>query len=330
MAATTDEALDSLLSDFDQIHNDFTQGIVEIQTLQSNCKSEIQNREALESTANNLKSENERIMKLYTESISKLVNQLERRNNCHSLKQELKRVTDEHAKKENEFRNAFNLLKDDYENRIKELEVQIKDSLAQKVANELTINQLHQDLAAHKNHVEALAKKLDQVHSDVNMTYQYEIQDLRDCLMTEQEEKNGLNRKLESLEKELLISRTKLAENKQDSSSNRNVETLKQKVMKLRKENESITPTKIDRTRTTSAAMMLILLDFSKCLFLETELLLSLLFTDDVLSSGDHGIAISQKELVDNVMDSPSGSKIVAASIGASIDINSTQWSLST
>ncbi|KAL8223060.1 hypothetical protein R6Q57_020459 [Mikania cordata] len=238
MAAITDEALDSLLSDFDQIHNDFTQGIVEIQTLQLNCKSEIQNREALESTANNLKSENERIMKLYTESISKLVNQLERRSNCHSLKQELKRVTDEHAKKENEFRNAFNLLKDDYKNRIKGLEVQIKDSLAQKVANELTINQLHQDLAAHRNRVEALAKKLDQVHSDVNMTYQYEIQDLRDCLMTEQEEKNGLNRKLESLEKELLISRTKLAENKQDSSSNRNVESLKQKVMKLRKENE--------------------------------------------------------------------------------------------
>ncbi|KAL4566077.1 hypothetical protein LXL04_030187 [Taraxacum kok-saghyz] len=38
----------------------------------------------------------------------------------------------------------------------------------------------------------------------------------------------------------LLISRTKLgeAENKQDFSSNRHVETLKQKVMKLRKENE--------------------------------------------------------------------------------------------
>lgn len=38
----------------------------------------------------------------------------------------------------------------------------------------------------------------------------------------------------------VLISRTKLgeAENKQEMSSNRHVETLKQKVMKLRKENE--------------------------------------------------------------------------------------------
>ncbi|MFS7918444.1 hypothetical protein Hanom_Chr03g00201111 [Helianthus anomalus] len=137
-----------------------------------------------------------------------------------------------------EFRNAIKQLKHDYENRINGLEVQIKDNVAQKKANESTINQLHQDLAAHRNHVEALSKRLDQVHSDVEMTYQYEIQDLKDCLMMEQEEKNDLNRKLQSLEKELLISRTKLAENKQDLSSNRHVETLKQKVMKLRKENE--------------------------------------------------------------------------------------------
>ncbi|XP_076927311.1 protein At-4/1-like [Bidens hawaiensis] len=240
MAATSDEALDSLLSDFDQIHSDFSQGLVEIQRLQSKCNSEIKRREAVESTVNTLRSENERVMKLYKGSISKLANQLERRNNCDSLKDELKRVYDEHTKKENEFRNTINQLKYDYENRIKGLEAQIKDNLAHKKATESTINQLHQDLTAHRNHVEALSKRLNQVHSDVEMTYQFEIQDLKDCLMMEQEEKNGLNRKLQSLEKELLISRSKLAEseNKQDLSSNRHVETLKQKVMKLRKENE--------------------------------------------------------------------------------------------
>lgn len=34
---------------------------------------------------------------------------------------------------------------------------------------------------------------------------QNEIQDLKDCLMMEQEEKNGLNRKLQSLEKECMF-----------------------------------------------------------------------------------------------------------------------------
>ncbi|MFS7918442.1 hypothetical protein Hanom_Chr03g00201091 [Helianthus anomalus] len=102
MAATSDEALDSLLSDFDQIHTDFIKQTFEIQTLQSSRKSEIQMREAVEFTLNTLKSENERVMKLYTGSISKLANQqLERRNDCHSLREELKRVNDEYSKKEN-------------------------------------------------------------------------------------------------------------------------------------------------------------------------------------------------------------------------------------
>nr|GEY64722.1 hypothetical protein [Tanacetum cinerariifolium] len=172
-----------------------------------------------------------------------------------SLKEELKRVNDELARKENvrlgyfivfkkdisEMLDWYAFTRHDYENRMKELDVQIKDSLAQKAAKEATIIQLHKELTAHRNHVEALAKRLDHVHSDVDMRYQTEIQDLKDCLMMEQEEKNELNGKLQNLEKELLISKTKLAaENKQDLSSNRNVENLKQKVMKLRKENESL------------------------------------------------------------------------------------------
>nr|XP_043629616.1 protein At-4/1 [Erigeron canadensis] len=232
------EALDSILSDFDDIHNDFVEGMARIKSLESKYNSEIKKREALQFTVDTLKSENERLMKLYTDAINKLANQLESRNNCRTLKTELKRMSDDHTRKEDEFRNAMSQLKYDSENRIKELEVQMKDSLAQKMANESTIFQLQQDLSAHRNHVDALAKRLDRVHSDAEMKYQYEIQDLKDCLMMEQEEKNGLNRKLQSLEKELLISKTKSAENKQDLSSNRHVETLKQKVMKLRKENE--------------------------------------------------------------------------------------------
>lgn len=72
----------------------------------------------------------------------------------------------------------------------------------------------------------------------MELRYKNEIQDLKDCLMVEQEEKNGLTKKLQILEKEMLISSAKLIENQQDFTSNRHVETLKQKIMKLRKENE--------------------------------------------------------------------------------------------
>ncbi|KAG5564972.1 hypothetical protein RHGRI_000995 [Rhododendron griersonianum] len=208
MAATSDEEMDFLLSSFDQIYTDVKSGIAQMQMLQSNCNAEVRNREALQLTANSLKLDNQRLAKLYTGLLNKLADQLERRTSCQSLKEELETVRDDHRRKEN------------------------------KTADDGTIKQLHEDVVVHKTHSESLSKRLKRVHFDVETQYHHEIQDLKDCLMIEQEEKNELNKKLQNLEKELLISRTKLAEHHRDTTSNRHVETLKQKIMKLRKENE--------------------------------------------------------------------------------------------
>ncbi|PWA34990.1 hypothetical protein CTI12_AA613750 [Artemisia annua] len=56
MAGIPDEELESILSDFDQIHNNYREGIGAIQALESRCNIEIQKREALQFTANTLKS----------------------------------------------------------------------------------------------------------------------------------------------------------------------------------------------------------------------------------------------------------------------------------
>ncbi|CAK9169397.1 unnamed protein product [Ilex paraguariensis] len=209
--------------------------------------------------------ENERLAKMSIESLNKLADKLEHRTSYQSLKEELKRASDDLVRKENvshfisnaprsvlwcpfnnnnsnlqkqECRNAIESLEQDHAMRINELETQVSDLSSQKAANEATINELHQDLATHRNHIEALKSRLERIHSDVESRYHYEIQDLKDCLLIEQEEKNELSKKLQDLEKELLISRTKLAEHQRDLTSNRHVETLKQKIMKLRKENE--------------------------------------------------------------------------------------------
>ncbi|KAM7519588.1 hypothetical protein LguiB_018550 [Lonicera macranthoides] len=165
-------------------------------------------------------------------------NQLECRTNCQNLKEELKRTSDDHIKKENELIKAMESLKRDYEARTADMETQIRCFQIEKAGNEATINQLRQDLASHRNHIEALASRLELVQFDVESRYEFEIRDLKDCLSIEQEEKNELNKKLQRVEKELLISRTKVVEQQRDSSTSRNVEILKQKIMKLRKENE--------------------------------------------------------------------------------------------
>ncbi|OWM89091.1 hypothetical protein CDL15_Pgr023937 [Punica granatum] len=98
---------------------------------------------------------------------------------------------------------------------------------------------------AHKSHIRSLASRLEQGHFDFSSKYRAEIQDLRDCPLLEQEEKNGLSKKLQALEKELLMSRTKLAQEQKTSVSSQQVEALKQKIMKLRRENEILRSFKV-------------------------------------------------------------------------------------
>ncbi|XP_022842820.1 protein At-4/1 [Olea europaea var. sylvestris] len=195
-------------------------------------------REALESTVHFLQSENERLTERYTESLHKFAAQIELRTNYRSLKEDFKRVTDELSQKEIEYKNAVEWLKQDHMTKIADLESQIRGFQMQKVANEAAASQLHQDLAVHKNHIDMLTRRLEQVCSEVESRYCYEIQGLKDLLLIEQEEKNELNKKFPDLEKELFMSQSKLAELQRDSTSNQHMETLKQKIMKLRKENE--------------------------------------------------------------------------------------------
>lgn len=237
MAATSEQS-DSLLSGFDQLYKDFKIGIAEIQSLKSNYNAEMKRREALEIACNSLKQDNERLREHYTESLNNLANQLERRTKCESFREELKRVNDEHLCKQAENRKSMERLKQDYEAKVGELEAEIRGLQLEKATSEATISHLRQELAAHRTQVQALAQRLDQIHMDEESKYCGEIQDLRDCLLVEQEEKHELKRKLQDLEKELLISRTKLVEQQRDSASNRQVETLKSRMMKLRKENE--------------------------------------------------------------------------------------------
>ncbi|XP_050919327.1 protein At-4/1 isoform X2 [Lathyrus oleraceus] len=238
MAATSDEEMESLLSAFNQIHEDVKNSISEIQSLQSKHSSELKLREYLQITCNNLKKENEELAKLYSESLKNVADQLDFRAKCMNLKEELERSKNEVIAKEDGHRRALKLLEQEYDGKVASLEAQVKESLHEKATYEATISQLNGDIAAHKNHMQVLANRLDQIHFEVESKYSSEIRDLKDCLMAEQEEKNDLNRKMQNLEKELLLFKAKMVDQQQEMTSNWQVETLKQKIMKLRKENE--------------------------------------------------------------------------------------------
>ncbi|XP_020235673.1 protein At-4/1 [Cajanus cajan] len=238
MAATSDEEMESLLSALDEIYEDAKSGISEMQLLQSNYNAEFKMRESLQLACNALKRENDRLAKLYAASSKNLADQLDYRTKCLNLREDLERANSEVFLKEHGHRKDMELLKRECEQKIACLEAQVKESLHEKATYEATISQLHGDLAAHKSHMQVLAMRLDQIHVEVESKYNSEVQDLRECLAVEQEEKNELNRKIQNLEKELLICKAKLVDQQQEMTANWHVETLKQKIMKLRRENE--------------------------------------------------------------------------------------------
>ncbi|KAM6584682.1 hypothetical protein CsatB_011684 [Cannabis sativa] len=328
ISATIGEEVDSLLSTFDHIHEDFKSALMEIQRLKSNSNGEIKKREALELACKSLKqilqesvcilplnfakldsnqylskvfpvleaeimgwmtmifnskaiacsqihfkrkrfnsqekilepckvvlglknlvhksfrirvfchlAENERLVKLYTESLNNVVDQLEHRTTCHSLKEQLKRMNDGCLSKEDERRKIEESVKQEYAKKISDLETQIRGLVLEKATKEATLNQLRQDLGAHKSHIQYLAGRLERVNLNVESKYEIEIRGLRDCITNEQEEKRELNHKLQQLEKEC---ESKIVKQQPNLTSDAHNETLLKTNVEPRKENKTL------------------------------------------------------------------------------------------
>uniref|UniRef100_A0A0D3F0P8 CCT domain-containing protein n=1 Tax=Oryza barthii TaxID=65489 RepID=A0A0D3F0P8_9ORYZ len=218
----------------------YKDALVEAQALRVNCSSESERRQALESHVADLKSDNERLRRLYTETLFKFTNQMKFHTESRNLKEELEKANTRLLSMEEEYKREIEQLKLGSEMNSNDLENKLSCALVQQATNEAVIKQLNLELEAHKAHIDMLSSRLEQVTADVHQQYKNEIQDLKDVVIVEQEEKNDMHRKLQNTENELRIMKMKQAEQQRDSISVQHVETLKQKVMKFRKENESL------------------------------------------------------------------------------------------
>lgn len=238
--ATGDEELKSLLQNFNRVSQGYKDALMEVQALRVNCSTEFERREALESHITDLKKDNERLRRLYTETLFKFTNQVKFHAEAQSLKEELEKANSRLLSMEEEHKRETEQLKHSSEMNINALENKLSHALVQQASGEAAMKKLKLELSAHKSHIDMLGSRLEQVTADVHSQYKNEIQDLRDVISVEQEEKKDMHRKLQNAENELRITRMKQAEQQRDSVSVQHVETLKQKVMKLRKENESL------------------------------------------------------------------------------------------
>ncbi|KAJ4792313.1 4/1 protein [Rhynchospora pubera] len=240
VTAINDEAMESLLNNFDQIYQGYKDALVEIEALKLKCSSERMRSEALDTACNDLKLENERLKKAYTETLFKFTDQMKYLTEYRSLKEDLEKANSKFLALEEEQKRKIEELQQENNSKLLELEKQLSSSICERASNDSIIKQLQQELASHEAHIEILNSKLELVAAEVDAQYQNQMEELRGLVMIEQEEKKDLQRKLQSAENEIKIMRNKQAEQQRELISIHHVDALKKKVMTLRKENESL------------------------------------------------------------------------------------------
>ncbi|KXG29461.1 hypothetical protein SORBI_3004G039000 [Sorghum bicolor] len=99
---------------------------------------------------------------------------------------------------EEEHKRETEQLKHSSEMSINALENKLSHVLVQQARDEAAMKQLKSELSAHKAHIDMLGSRLEQVTADVHLQYKNEIQDLRDVISVEQEEKKDMHRKLQN------------------------------------------------------------------------------------------------------------------------------------
>ncbi|XP_074584415.1 protein At-4/1 [Curcuma longa] len=234
------EELETLVRDFDRIYQGYNDALLEIQSLKMSYNCEVMKREALEATCNDFKAENEKLRRSHHESWSKFVDEMAYRAKCQRLTEEIREANFKLLSLGAEHEKMIDMLKQEHNQKIHELEKQVSCSLDKQASDQILINQFQQELVTHETHIEILTSNLEMVTSDLQSKYDSEILELKSQLLAEQNEKNDLQVKLQNTENELQIMKQKQEKQQRDSISLHHVETLKQKIMRLRKENESL------------------------------------------------------------------------------------------
>ncbi|WOL13841.1 protein At-4/1 isoform X2 [Canna indica] len=184
--------------------------------------------------------------------LAMILKQMTYRAKCQSLTEEIGKTNSKLIGLEEEHRKTIDMLKQENEKKIHDLEMQVSCALHKQASDQVMINQLQQELAVHENHTMMITSNFEKHAADLQSKYESEIQELKYCLLAEQEEKYKLQLELKNAENELQVIKKQQEKQQRDSISLHHVETLKQKIMKLRKENESLkrqfTSSKFDHT----------------------------------------------------------------------------------
>ncbi|KAI5059896.1 hypothetical protein GOP47_0024316 [Adiantum capillus-veneris] len=246
-----DEDMVSLLAQVDLLHKCYKEAMLDIRKLKAKLSMETQKREAAEAFAHSMEQESHRLSKAQGETFSKMVQQLECRSQFEDMRHELKCLKLQLGCKEEEHTMSLRALSNKYSAEIDALQNQIRQSQDELTLRDAAVAHLEQELSCLRFSMQEMQQSSEVEFQSATLKYQQEMNEMKHKLDMLTHDKNlledrvlqenkVLQSQLQSVEKQVITERADFEKRVRESSFSRHSEVYKQKIMRLRKENEDL------------------------------------------------------------------------------------------
>ncbi|KAJ7543295.1 hypothetical protein O6H91_09G032100 [Diphasiastrum complanatum] len=209
-----EEDMAALLKDFDALEKMYRDVKVEIKETKASLAVEIKKREAAEAICSSLEREKQWWMKFQEENMANTILQ-EHEQSLHTITHQHKESM---AKMECELRNLQDCIN----------------------AKDVAMTYFEEEVAQLHVIIDDIKRDAEQLQRDEHEKCRHEVEELAILLEVEKREREKSQSDLQKAEHWSMLTKLKYEEQIREMSSNRFEETLKHKIMKLRKENEDL------------------------------------------------------------------------------------------
>nr|ALE77137.1 Skr-4/1 [Selaginella kraussiana] len=241
MLPPSEEDMELLSRDLVSLEEEFMDAKCEAESLRTLLAAESQRRQAAENVCASLEADKNRLIKSQEEFLAQAVQQLDHKSKYEALWREVNLKNEQDTAKQQEQERA---LKEKLQSIESELSSRISFLEKQLHSKELCVIQLEQENAQLHENMDIQNQNQEQRQKEDQAEYQREIMALKLELQTTKEANQSLSEQLEQQHKIWVMDKARLEAQIQDLSSNWQVGALKQKLMKLRKENEDLKRTR--------------------------------------------------------------------------------------
>nr|ALE77134.1 Mpo-4/1 [Marchantia polymorpha] len=227
----------ALLGDVDALQKQYDEGLHEIHAVKTLLCVEQKKRKIAETTCIDLEREKQQLLKAQLATYERASEQLDYARKYENVLQLFKGAPENSDRNDKEHQKTITDLLKRSEAKVGELHKQIMVLREDVTLKECAITALEQQLAQSVT-PDTLEMKLQEAEKRMHDLYREEIEGLRNKLKAEEVNNQKLKSQLEDAHRTLMVSSVNHDDQLRELSANRQADIFKQKVLKLRKDNE--------------------------------------------------------------------------------------------